>query len=520
MGSTARLWVPGLLLAATGALFCQERIDLPAIHRIRAEAFGNSKVMETAFYISEVFGGRYTGSPALRSAADWSMKRMSQFGLTNVHLEPWGPFGRSWTNKRLSAHLLEPSYAPLIGVARPMGRSTPGAIRGAPVLAPLRSEADFPRYKGKLRGKIALIDEPHVLQPQARPLMLRFSPEDLAHIAEAPEPGLHAGPYDPTARNRLRNALNTFLNDEGVAVAVSASSKLSRGDLGLLVEGGTIFSTPAGSRRPDEPTSPPAIALAAEHYNRIARLLQHNIPVQVEFEIVNDMPESSVDSFSVIGEIPGTTKPDELVMAGGHLDSHMFGTGATDNAAGCAVVLEAVRILNKLQLKMARTVRIGLWTGEEQGFGALPYVQKFFADKQTGKILPAHAKVSGYFNFDDGTGKIRGVYMQNNDMMRPIFSDWFAPFRDLGVTTLTIAGEYGSDQVPFDEAGIPAFQFIQDPVEYETRTHHSNMDVYDRLQAGDLMQSAAVLASVIYHAANRDEMLPRKPLPAEFTKTR
>ena len=513
-----RGWTFGLLLAMPVAAVAPEKVDLVAVDWIKAEAFGNSKVMETAFYLSDVFGGRYTGSPALRKAADWSIKRMTEFGVAGAHLEPWGPFGRSWTNQRFSAHLLEPSYAPLIGVARPMGRGTPGALRGEPVLAPLRTEADFAQYKGRLRGKIVFIDEPHVLQTQTKPLMMRFGPEDLARIAEAPEPGRVAGPYDPTARNRFRNALNHFLNEEGVAVAVSSSSKLGRGDLGLLIEGGTIFSTPAGSRRLDEPTAPPAAAIAAEHYNRIARLLEHKIPVQVEFEILNDMPEASVDSFSVIGEIAGTRKPDELVIVGGHLDSHMFGTGATDNAAGCAVVLEAARILKALNLKMDRTVRVGLWTGEEQGFGALPYVQKFFANRETGTILPAHAKVSGYFNFDDGTGKIRGVYMQGNDMMRPIFSAWFAPFRDLGVTTLTVAGEYGSDQVPFDQAGIPGFQFIQDPIEYETRTHHSNMDVYDRLQAGDLMQSAAVLASVVYHAANRDEMLPRKPLPTEFKK--
>ncbi len=500
-------------------LTAEEKVDLRVVQEIRAEAFGNSKVMETAFYISDVFGGRYTGSPALQKAAAWSMKRMTEFGVSNARLEPWGvPFGRSWTNRRFSAHLLEPSYAPIIGVARPHARSTNGVLRGEPVLAPLRTEADFAQYRGKLRGKIVLIDEPRTLQVQTKPLMMRFGPEDLARIEAGPEPGAKVGPYDPTARNKFRNALNTFLNDEGVAVTVSASFKLGRADLSGLVDGGTIFSTYAGARRLDEPTAPPAAAIATEHYNRIARLLQNKIPVEVEFEILNDLSETAMESFSVIGEIPGTSKADELVIMGGHLDSHMFGTGATDNAAGVAVVLEAARILKQLNLKLARTVRIGLWTGEEQGFGALPYVQKFFANKETGTVLPAHAKVSGYFNFDDGTGKIRGVYMQNNDMMRPIFSAWFAPFRDLGVATLTSAGEYGSDQVPFDEAGIPAFQFIQDPIEYETRTHHSNMDLYDRLQPGDLMQSAAVLASVVYHAANREEMLPRKPLPKEFSK--
>jgi hypothetical protein len=500
-------------------LLAEEKVDLAVIHRIKAEAFSNSKVMETAFYLSDMIGGRYTGTPAIQKAAEWSMKRMTEFGIENPHLEPWGPFGRSWTNRRFSAHLVEPVYAPIIGVARPMSRSSNGTIRGEPILAPLRTEADFAKYKGKLRGRIVMIDEPRVLQMQTHPLGKRFSDQELEKIAQAPEPGQNAGPYDPTARNRFRNALNTFLNEEGVAMIISPSVKLMRGDLGTLIEGGDIFTLPAGSRKLDEPTAPPAAAIATEHYNRIARLLEHKIPVQVEFDIANDMPEKSVDSFSVIGEIRGTSKPDELVIIGGHIDSHMYGTGATDNAAGCAVVLEAMRILTTLNLKMRRTVRVGLWTGEEQGFGALPYVQKHFADRETGKVLPEHAKVSGYFNFDDGTGKIRGVYMQSNEMMRPIFAAWFAPFRDLGVTTVTIAGEYGSDQVPFDEAGLPGFQFIQDPIEYETRTHHSSMDVYDRLQKGDLMQSAAVLASIVYHAANRDEMLPRKPMPAVFTQT-
>jgi hypothetical protein len=315
----------------------------------------------------------------------------------------------------------------------------------------------------------------------------------------------------------LRNAINQFLLDEGVALTIVPSfmrDNNTREDLNQLVDGGTIFGTQAGSPDPKDPVPPPSAALATEHYNRLARLLEHKVPVTVEFDIENQFIDSPQDSFTVLGEIPGTSKKDEVVMLGGHLDSWSFGTGATDNAAGSAVALEALRILKALDLKMDRTVRIGLWTGEEQGIlGSRAYVTKHFADRATMNLKPEHAKISGYFNYDNGTGKIRGVYLQGNDMMRPIFEAWLAPFRDLGVTTISIRDTGGTDHLSFDAVGIPGFQFIQDPVEYETRTHHSNMDVYDRLQAADLMESAAVMASVVYHAATRPEMLPRKPLP-------
>jgi Zn-dependent M28 family amino/carboxypeptidase len=256
------------------------------------------------------------------------------------------------------------------------------------------------------------------------------------------------------------------------------------------------------------------VALTAEHYDRIARMIERKQPVRLEFDIQSRLIDDSKDSYNVTAELPGTDKKDQLIMIGAHLDSWSFGEGATDNAAGCAVMMEVMRLLKTLDLKMQRTVRIALWGGEEEGLlGSKAYVADHFAAPADMKLKSEHQKVSGYFNFDNGTGKIRGVYLQGNDMMRPVFEAWLAPFKDLGATTVTIRNTSGTDHLSFDAVGLPGFQFIQDPIEYGTRTHHSNMDVYDRLQASDLAQASAIVTSVVYHAAMRDDMLPRKPLP-------
>jgi Zn-dependent M28 family amino/carboxypeptidase len=279
-------------------------------------------------------------------------------------------------------------------------------------------------------------------------------------------------------------------------------------------DGGTVFAQSGGSYDVKRPVGIPAAALTPEHYNRIARLVEHKIPVKLQFNIQNELFENDLDSVNVIAEIPGNRQKDEIVMLGGHLDSWQGGTGATDNAAGCAVVMEAARILKSLNLPMDRTVRMALWSGEEEGeFGSRAYVKEHFADRETMKLKPEHAKLAGYFNLDNGTGKIRGIYLQGNDMARPIFQAWLAPFHDLGATAVSIRNTGGTDHQSFDAVGLPGFQFVQDPMEYDSRTHHSNMDVYDHIQAGDLMQASAILASFVYDAAMRDELLPRKPLP-------
>ncbi len=528
---------------ATIVVVAQERTDLTTIHRIKQEAFQSSKVMEHLFYLTDVHGPRLTSSPGYVAAADWAMKALSAWGLENVKREKWGPFGRSWSLTRLSAHLLEPQYTPLIAVPLAWSPSTEGVITGEPILAPMPSlstrggggepgrppafdpaqrpappseaEVDraLERFKGKLKGKIVLTAQPRPLRPHAAPDSQRFSDEQLAQTALAPDPQQARPPFqfDQAQGQRRRNRINQFLKDEGVVLAITT---------GFTGDGGTIFATSAGSRDPKDVLPPPTIALTPEHYNRITRLLEKKIPVKLEVELQTQLHDAA-ESFNITAELPGGKKRDEIVMLGAHFDSWHAGTGATDNAAGSAVALEALRILKNLDLKMDRTVRLALWGGEEQGLlGSRAYVKERFADPEVMKPTTEHGKLAAYFNLDNGTGKVRGVYLQNNDMVRPIFETWLAPFRDLGATTLSIRNTGGTDHLSFDAVGLPGFQFIQDRVEYDTRTHHSNMDVYDRIQAADMMQASAIMASFVYQAAMRPEMLPRKPLPKPQPKRR
>lgn len=520
---------PGLLalsfFVAGGPLAAEEKVDLATVNKIKNEAFQNSKVMDTAFYLTDVYGPRLTGSPELKAAAEWAVKTMAGWGLAGPKMENWGsPFGRGWQTTRFSAMLKEPEFSPLIGFARPWSPGTNGPVSGQAILAPIASAADFDKYKGKLKGKMVLMAEPRMSEMQNGPLGHRYTEAELEAEAMAPDPAARGfgfgapaaggrragGPGGGPATGgreamiRFRSQLNKFLVDEGVAVVVTA---------GTGTDGGTVFATAAGSQDPTQPLPPPSVAITNEHYNRIARLMEKNVPVTLEFDIGAKILEP-VEPFNVIGEIPGTNPEKGIVMVGAHLDSWTGGTGATDNAAGSAVALEAMRILKALDLKMTRTVRIGLWTGEEQGLlGSRAYVKQHFADPADMKLKPEHAKLSGYFNLDNGTGKIRGVYLQGNDMMRPVFEAWLAPFKDFGATTITIKNTGGTDHLAYDAVGLPGFQFIQDPAEYMTRTHHSNMDLYDRLQAGDLMEASAVIATMVYQTAMRDEQLPRKPLP-------
>ena len=340
-----------------------------------------------------------------------------------------------------------------------------------------------------------LAPDPSITSPFANPIPQRPG-----------SPAAAATPAGRAALRRFREKLNQFLLDEGVLATLVS---------GTVGDGGTVFGTAVGSEDPKKAIPPTSVALTPEHYNRLVRLIDHKQPVTIELEVRAKVTEPA-DSFNVIGEIPakiGKADP-EIVMIGGHLDSWTGGTGATDNAAGCAVALEVVRILNAIGAKMPRTVRLALWTGEEEGLlGSKAYVKKHFTDPEVMKPTAEHAKVSAYYNLDNGTGKIRGVYLQGNDMARPIFEPWLGAFKDLGVETVTIRNTSGTDHLSFDAVGIPGFQFIQDPVEYSTRTHHSNMDLYDRLQPGDLMQASAVMATMVYQTAVRTERIPRKDLP-------
>jgi hypothetical protein len=515
-------------------LIGEEKVDLAAIHKIKYEAFQNSKVMETMFWLTDANGHRLAGSPGYKKAGDWAVTRMKEFGLSNVKTEKWGPFGKGWNYTHYEGHMIEPSYSPLIGFPLAWTAGTNGTVSGEPILTTLANDADLAKWKGKLKDKIilteALKDQAMIMAAPAK----RWTDAELANEAMAPDPGLSRGPRgggpppaggrparagapgapgapaDPMAAfaslRQFRTKLQKFLAEEGPAVILQPGSGNSTG--------GTVFGSGGGGREAKDAVVPCTIALTPEHYNRIVRLIDHKVPVKLEFNVKAEFTEPA-DSFNVIGEIPGTGKhKDEVVMIGAHLDSWHGGTGATDNAAGSSVMLEAMRILKDSGLKLDRTVRIGLWGGEEEGLlGSKAYVREHFADTRTMKTTEQHEKFAGYFNIDNGTGKIRGIYLQGNDMVQPIFEAWLAPFKDLGATTTTIRDTGGTDHQSFDGVGLPGFQFIQDEVEYNQRTHHSNMDVYDRIQKGDMMQISAIVASFVYNTANRDEKLPRKPLP-------
>jgi len=498
------------------AQISQEPVDLDGIYRIKDEGLNRSQVMETLSYLTDVYGPRLTGSPQIKAAAEWTRKKLMEWELANVTLESWGPFGRGWSNERFNARAVSPDTSfPLIAYPKAWTPGTAGAVEADVATAIINNDEDFEKFRGQLRGKFVMItamrDVPAEFQAPGR----RFSDEDLTNLSNQPvQPPRGGGPGQrgaAPAAGRGNNPQNfnqrrlKFFLDEGVIATIEAGQG----------SGGTVFVQGGGGRNANDPPVPAQVVMAVEHYGRIWRLLDKKIPVRIEMNIQNKFYDDDLNSFNIIGEIPGTDKADELVMLGAHFDSWHSGTGATDNAAGSAVMLEAIRILKATHLKMRRTVRLALWTGEEEGIlGSRAYVTQHFADRADMKLKPDHAKFSGYFNVDNGTGAIRGVFLQGNEAVVPIFQAWMQPFKNLGMTTLAIRNTGGTDHLSFDAVGLPGFQFIQDPVEYGSRTHHSNMDVYERIQAPDMMKNAVVVASFVYLTANRNEKLPRKPLPA------
>ncbi len=490
-----------------------ESVDLNVIHQIKNEAFQNSQIMETMFWLCDVNGPRITGSPGYRKAAEYIKKRLTEHGIADVKFEDF-EFGRGWSHSKFAGHMIEPAYSELIGFPLAWTPGTHGPVSGEVVHAPLRTPQDLEKWKGKLKGKIVLADAPRTLELPDKPYGRRYTAEDLAKLADAPEPGAGggrpAGVSGGPAMSReqlmaFRDRVNQFLVDEGVLVVVKTS---------YAGDGGAVFGSSAGPYQKDKPVPPPTVAIAAENYNRAIRLLEKKVTVKMEFDIQAQFHDESTKTFNVVAELPGTTRKDEYVLLGGHLDSWQGATGATDNATGVAVMMEAARILKALNLKTQRSVRLGLWSAEEQGlFGSRAYVKQHLADPADMKLKDEHSKITAYFNIDNGSGKIRGIYTQGNDMIKSIVGPWLEPFRDLGVTTVSNRNTGGTDHQAFDAVGVPGFQFIQDPLDYMARTHHSNMDTMDRVPKADLMQMSAILASFAYHAANRDAMLPRKPLP-------
>jgi carboxypeptidase Q len=524
--------------------------DLVVVNRIKEEAFRRGQVMDLLFWLTDVNGPRLTGSPGLRSAADWAVRTLGAWGASNPHLEPWGHFARAWTVQRFELSLVEPSYARLAGVPKAWSRGTAGAVTGALVAAPLypehvdrddrydigrltaRVRAYVAAQKGKLRGKLVLIDPPRDLQVPKEADAPRLDDKKLSEMTLAPE--LHAPvawtwplmrmPRDPDKRadlvaslpfdvlfdfyDRSRHVMDElwkFFADEGVLGVFGTDD---RG------EGALVFAESTGAWEASQPWPPPVIAMAPEDYDRLARLADKKVAARVRLDDAVATSDKDEDAYNVVAELPGGSKHDEVVILGAHLDSWHAGTGATDNGAGSAVMLEAMRILKALGLPLDRTVRLVLWTGEEQGLrGSRAYVKEHFGDPVTMALKPEHAKVAGYFNLDNGSGRIRGVYLQGNDMARPVFEQWLAPFKDEGAANITLRDTGGTDHLSFDAVGLPGFQFIQDPLDYSSRTHHSSLDVYEHAQAADLMQAAAIVASVVYDAANRPDPMPRKPLP-------
>jgi hypothetical protein len=511
------LMVPALGLALSlatmpGHAQSGEPVDLDAITRIKAEGFDRSQVMDIAWWLTDVYGPRLTNSPQMRAAAQWTAGKAKEWGLVNIALEPWGAdaeFGRGWSNERTVLHVVKPAPWPVLAYPRAWTPGTSGTITAEAMLAPLAAEADFEKYRGKLKGKIVLLQAPRSVAPLFEPPARRFTEENLEDMkmqpVNPPEAG-RGGPGGPGGGQQFTAKRNAFLLAEGVAAVLEPAN--GRGDSGSLLVGA------GGPRNPKEPGVPPQLAVATEHYNRIARLVSRGQAVTLEADVRNTFHDADLNMFNIVAEIPGTDRADEIVMLGAHFDSWHAGTGSVDNASGSAVMLEAMRILKQSGLRLRRTVRMALWTGEEQGLiGSRMYVRNHFADVADMKVKPEHARLAAYFNMDNGTGQYRGVYLQGNEAVAPIFRAWMTPFENLGMTHLTIRNTGGTDHLSFNNVGLPGFQFIQDPVQYSSRTHHSNLDVYDQLIPSDLMKNAVITASFVYHAANREQMLPRKPLP-------
>ncbi|HOW84827.1 MAG TPA: M20/M25/M40 family metallo-hydrolase [Candidatus Aminicenantes bacterium] len=519
-------------LAIHGQVRPADAPDTAMLNRIWLEGTNNSKVMEHMSWITDVFGPRIPGSPAYDQAAAWAKKRFAELGLANAAIEPAGELGLGWSYEYVSAHMTAPSYMPILAYPRPWTGSTMGRITGHPLLAPVSSKADLEKYKGRLKGAIVLVKEPRPVQPSFSAPASRLDDKGLREIEATPIPVRPAKPEESEAGPVKWEELEEFYKNEGVGCLVEPSSG-SRSDFG------TVKVDAYGGNGKDQVTrgQSPRIIVAAEQYDRICRILGLGVPVTLEIEVRTTLYDKDTQGYNVTAEIPGTDKKDELVMLGGHLDSWTGGTGAVDDASGCAVAMEAMRILKALGVRPRRTIRAAFWTGEEEGFyGSRGYVVRHFGDtdKQSlakmdfealekswrnplgdsTKLLakPDYAKISGYFNYDNGSGRIRGIYLQENFAARPIFEAWMKPLADLGVTAIALQNTEGTDHLPFDYIGIPGFQFIQDPLDYFPGLHHTNQDVYDHAVAEDLVQSAVVMAYFVYQTAMREEMLPRKPL--------
>jgi len=504
------------IILFTQVAFAQDKIDEKVIADIKAEGMQRSQVMETLGYMTDVFGPRLTNSPNLKNAQAWVNDKMKSWGLENVRTEPWGEFGKGWAVERFSAEMLEPTYDRLVAYPLAWSRGISGTVSGTPVLVvinPKTAEADYAKYRGKLKGAIVLNGDVAFDKPEARTgePVKRFTAAELKAAEkekDATKDGINGGPtttYDDEDKE-WAEALTTyrqrykFYQEEGVAAVLIPSARRN----GVLAVQGFYDTDPMKTL--------PAFVVAREQYARMARLSNRNIPVKVELSLQTKFYDNSTGS-NVVGEITGSDPKlkDEVVLLGGHFDSWHSGTGATDNGAGCIAMLEALRILKTIGVKPRRTIRVALWDGEEQSYyGSTGYARKHYGDPVTKQLGPEYDKLSVYYNLDNGTGRIRGVFLQGNEAVRPIFEKYLKPFESMGASTLSILNTGGTDHMVFDALGLPGFQFIQDPVDYNTRTHHTNLDVLEAVNEEDVKVNAMIIAAFAYQTAMRDEKIPRK----------
>ncbi|WP_240126403.1 M20/M25/M40 family metallo-hydrolase [Thermomonas alba] len=526
-------WILACALLAAGWASAQgvsapERVDLDMTARIRQEAFQRSQVMDLLDHLTDVIGPRLTNSPAMAAANRWTRAKFQQWGLANVHDEAVEDLGRGWQFSRADVEMLSPRAMPLHALPKAWTPGTPGAIEGEAMYARLESKADLEQWKGKLRGKIVFLDPLRPYKPNEKPDFQRYGAADLDELLTFPLPKPRALDGEALARMRARMELmpllNQYLADEGVLATVSISSW---NDGIVRVMGG-------GSRKAGEPVGVPALVMMAEHYNTVMRALERKEQVRLRLDVDSRfLDETNQPGYNTIAEIPGVgPHKDEVVMLGAHMDSWHAGAGANDNAAGVAVMMEAMRILKAVGARPDRTIRVALWTGEEQGLlGSQAYVARHFAKfeepsdpaqkalpafmrSQRGKLvrMPEYAKISAYFNLDNGSGRIRGIYAQENLAAAPIFAEWLKPWHDVGATIVTQRNTGSTDHVSFDAVGIPGFQFVQDQLDYFSHVHHTDLDVQDHAVADDLKQASAIVAAFVYNAATRPQPLPRKPL--------
>jgi len=521
-----------------GAQPAKESLDLTMYARIRDEGFKHSHVMEFADALTNGIGPRLTGSPNMKKANEWTRDTLTKIGLENAHLEDWGEFGMGWQQVNTWGRIVGPDPEPIWLQAAPWSPATSGPITGEAVYISISDVKELDKYKGKLKGKLVLFGAIRTTPDLENPLFHRYTDEELKEMENAPEARAGAPNIQEAlaARARLtavRTAALKMMVEEGVAVIITPTRDGGKGGGTGIIFDDNGANLVRGAQTKETAVTIPNAVMMTEHYNRIARLLEHKVPVTLEVNIETKITGDHEHGFDTVAEIPGTDPKlkDQVVMVGGHLDSWISGTGATDNAAGSVVAMEAVRILKSLGLKPKRTIRIALWSGEEQGlFGSQGYVKQHFGTfaepehpdpnipafmRQRGKLTTTKEweTLDAYYNLDNGTGKVRGVYTQENYAIAPILAQWLAPLADLGAKTISYRNTGGTDHLSFDAVGLAGFQYIQDPMDYETRTHHSDMDTYDRLHAADLQQAAVIEAIFLYNTSEREAMMPRKPFP-------